>query len=136
MTGKKYIHEINGLGKHMNQSFIAFFIASVSLVGIPPTNGFVSKWFLGLGAMEASQVPYIIILLFSAFLTAAYLFPVSIAAFFRRSDEDQDNHVTKSLDPPKMMLVPILLLSVVIVFLGLFPNAVIEFINVIVIDVF
>lgn len=136
MTGKKYIHEINGLGKHMSQSFIAFFIASVSLVGIPPTNGFVSKWILGLGAMEANQVLYIVILLFSAFLTAAYLFPVSIAAFFRRSDEDQDNQVTKSLDPPKMMLVPILILSVVIVFLGLFPNAVIEFINVIVIDVF
>ncbi|MEA3422478.1 MAG: proton-conducting transporter membrane subunit, partial [Bacillota bacterium] len=52
MTGKKYIHEINGLGKHMNKSFIAFFIASVSLLGIPPTNGFVSKWMLGLGAME------------------------------------------------------------------------------------
>jgi multicomponent Na+:H+ antiporter subunit D len=135
MTGKKYIHEINGLGKHMNKSFIAFFIASVSLVGIPPTNGFVSKWMLGLGAMEANQVLYIVILLFSAFLTAAYLFPVVIAGFFRRGDDEKEGD-RKELDPPRLMMVPIIMLSVIIILLGLFPNLVINFIDVIIVDVF
>ena len=135
MTGKKYIHEINGLGKHMNKSFIAFFIASVSLVGIPPTNGFVSKWMLGLGAMEANQVLYIVILLFSAFLTASYLFPVVIAGFFRRGDDEKEGD-RKELDPPRLMMVPIIILSVIIILLGLFPNIVINFIDVIIVDVF
>lgn len=135
MTGKKYIHEINGLGKHMNKSFIAFFIASVSLVGIPPTNGFVSKWMLGLGAMEANQVLYIVILLFSAFLTAAYLFPVVVAGFFRRGDDEKEGD-RKELDPPRLMMVPIMMLSTIIILLGLFPNIVINFIDVIIVDVF
>lgn len=133
-TGFKYIHQINGLGKKMNKAFVAYLIASISLVGIPPTNGFVSKWFLGIGAMANQQTFYIIILLFSAFLTAAYLFPVAIAGFFRTPD-DPDTMAEK-LDPPALMMVPIIILTVIVVFQGLFPNAIIDFIGTIVAGVF
>jgi multicomponent Na+:H+ antiporter subunit D len=132
MTGKKYIHEIDGLGKRMRKIFIAFLIASISLVGIPPTNGFVSKWFLGLGAMASGQVLYIVILLLSAFLTAAYLFPVAISGFFRKSEDEEEG----DLDPPRMMMVPIIILTIIVVLLGLFPKVVIDFIGVILTDVF
>ena len=90
---------------------------------------------LGLGAMEANQVLYIVILLFSAFLTAAYLFPVVIAGFFRRGDDEKEGD-RKELDPPRLMMVPIIMLSVIIILLGLFPNLAINFIDVIIVDVF
>jgi multicomponent Na+:H+ antiporter subunit D len=139
MTGFKYIHQINGLGKKMKKTFVAFLIAAISLVGIPPTNGFVSKWFLGIGALEINQVLYIVILLFSAFLTAAYLFPVAIAGFFRKAEDDdpeREEHEEENQDPPRMMMVPIITLTVIVLVLGLFPNVVINFIEVIVADVF
>lgn len=158
MTGHKYVHQIKGLGKRMPKTFIAFTVAAISLTGIPPTNGFVSKWFLGMGALDANNLLYIVILLFSAFLTAAYLLPISIAGLFKISAEaaevneghgsreaavSADSHMTdeatsaiESLDPPKMMMVPILILTLVTIGLGLFPNPVIEFIDVIIQGVF
>lgn len=132
-TGYKYIHQINGLGKQMKKTFLAFLIAAISLVGIPPTNGFVSKWYLGIGSMANSQALFIVILLFSAFLTAAYLFPVAIAGFFRNPDPETTQTFT---DPAPMMMWPIIALGVVVIVQGLFPNVIIDFIGVIVADVF
>ncbi|MBN2260033.1 MAG: monovalent cation/H+ antiporter subunit D family protein [Clostridiales bacterium] len=133
MTGKKYINEIHGLGKKMQKTFLVFTVAAISLVGIPPTNGFVSKWMLGIGAMDAGQVLYIIILLFSAFLTAAYLFPIAVEGFFKKEEIMTEEG---NMDPPKMMMVPMVVLAITIIFLGLFPNGLIRFIEVIVQDVF
>lgn len=135
MTGSKYIGEIRGLGKRMPKVFIAFTVSSISLIGIPPTNGFVSKWFLGMGAIEINNLFYIIILLLSAFLTAGYLLPVSIAGFFIKESSD-DNENNELIDPPNNMIVPIIILTVVVVLLGIFPNPIINFINVIIQDVF
>jgi multicomponent Na+:H+ antiporter subunit D len=144
-TGKKYIHQINGLGKQMPVTFICFSIAAISLIGIPPTNGFVSKWFLGLGALEANNMFYVVILLLSAFLTAAYLLPITVTAFFTNQSKASDTEGVESdtsanlnlnLDSNKMMLLPIVILTFVIVMLGLFPNPVINFINPIISDAF
>ncbi len=84
MTGKKYIYQISGIGRKMPKTMMCFAIASISLIGIPPSNGFVSKWFLGLGAMDAGQTMNIIVLLLSAFLTAGYLLPIVVGAFLQR----------------------------------------------------
>ncbi|MBF4694403.1 complex I subunit 5 family protein [Fusibacter ferrireducens] len=170
MTHKKYIHQISGLGKKMPITFICFTIASVSLVGIPPTNGFVSKWFLGVGALNADNLFYIFILLLSAFFTAGYLFPISVTAFFvngkqnakqqnakaheivveaslekeaiETSDHsEQMDHTgasiaSETLDPSPFMLVPIVILTVIIVGLGIFPNVVINFLGGVIADAF
>ncbi|MCK8061078.1 MULTISPECIES: complex I subunit 5 family protein [unclassified Fusibacter] len=140
-TGNKYIHQINGMGRRMPVTFISFTIAALSLIGIPPTNGFVSKWFLGLGALDASNMFYVFILLISAFLTAAYLLPITVTAFFTNQSvpegiEADEGENAVSLDPPKMMLAPIVILTLVIIMLGLFPNIVINFINPILSSVF
>lgn len=148
MTHKKYIHEIRGLGKQMPITLVCFTIASVSLVGIPPTNGFVSKWFLGLGALSAGNWFYIFILLLSAFLTAAYLFPVTVATFFLSEkreasgenlteiEEKSHESTVEKLDPPAFMLYPILILTVVVVSIGIFPNVVIDFLQGVIADAF
>ncbi len=127
MTGKKYIHEIGGIGRKMPKTMMCFSIASISLIGIPPSNGFVSKWFLGLGAMGAGQVMNIVVLLLSAFLTAGYLLPIVVGAFFTKTAEDIAD--SENLDPPRGMMVPIVIITGFIILMGIFPNPVIAYIR-------
>ncbi|MCT4606173.1 MAG: proton-conducting transporter membrane subunit [Marinisporobacter sp.] len=125
MTHKKNIGEIKGIGKQMPITMWCFGIASISLIGIPPTNAFVSKWFLALGGLSENKVIFPIILLVSAFLTAAYLLPIVVTAFFH----GEENKDVEKLDPPPGMLVPIVLLTGVTIFLGLFPNVILHYIQ-------
>ncbi len=127
MTGKKYIHEIGGIGRKMPKTMMCFAIASISLIGIPPSNGFVSKWFLGLGAMGAGQVMNILVLLLSAFLTAGYLLPIVVGAFFTRTADDIAD--AENLDPPNGMMIPIIIITGFIILMGIFPNPVIGYIR-------
>ena len=124
-TGKKYIHEIKGIGREMPITMLCFSIASISLIGIPPTNGFASKWFLALGGIAENKIFFVIILLFSAFLTAGYLLPIIVAAFF----QGEERVVVEKKEPPLKILVPIVTLTGIIIFLGLFPNLVLQFIR-------
>lgn len=135
MTEKKYVRQIRGLGRKMPVTFACFAIAAISLIGIPPANGFVSKWFLGIGALKSGNLSYAMILLLGALLTASYLLPVIVMAFFTTSQE-RGTLVAEKLDPPKQMMVPIVVLTGLAVLLGIFPNPVIAFIQVIVSDVF
>ncbi|KOA18127.1 Na(+)/H(+) antiporter subunit A [Clostridium homopropionicum DSM 5847] len=124
-TGKKNISEINGMGRRMPVTMWCFTIASISLIGIPPTNGFVSKWFLAQGGLTAGKIIFPAALLLSAVLTALYLFPVVTAAFFRNGDYEN----TAAKEPPKKMLISIVIITIVVVILGLFPNPIIYFIE-------
>jgi multicomponent Na+:H+ antiporter subunit D len=132
MTGKKTIQEIKGIGKEMPITMGCFTIAAISLIGIPPTNGFVSKWYLALGGLHENRAIFVVILLTSALLTAAYLIPIIITAFF--PGEDYQPSISRK-DPPANMLVPIIILTAVVVLLGLFPNLVLNFIKVIAVEV-
>ncbi|QXM06902.1 complex I subunit 5 family protein [Crassaminicella indica] len=125
MTHKKNIDEIKGIGKQMPVTMWCFGIASISLIGIPPTNAFVSKWYLALGGLSENKIIFPIILLVSALLTAAYLLPIVVTAFFH-AEEKKD---IKKLDPPPRMLIPIVLLTGIVVFLGLFPNLILHYIQ-------
>ena len=86
LTGRRYVDEYDGLGRLLPRTMGAFTLASLSLIGIPPFCGFISKWYLALGSLS-SEVPVFfwlgpVILLVSALLTAGYLLPISIRAFF------------------------------------------------------
>lgn len=75
-----------GIGRHMPVTLAAFTCASLSLIGIPPFGGFISKWYLAEGALETALPVFRwlapVILLVSALLTAGYLLPVTVAGFF------------------------------------------------------
>jgi len=129
-THKTDIGEIRGIGKEMPITMGCFAIASVSLIGIPPTNGFVSKWYLAQGGLNDGNWIFPVILLLSALLTALYLLPVITEAFFRKGSEA--TVVIK--EAPLKMLIPIVSITVIVVLLGLFPNIVINFIEKIVIE--
>lgn len=124
-THKTYIREIKGIGRKMPLVMWCFAIASFSLIGVPPSNGFVSKWYLALGALGAYKPIFAVLLMLSAFLTAAYLLPVVVTAFFQAPNEEEEISYSVS----RYMTIPIVLLTSVIVVLGLFPNPIVRYIE-------
>ncbi|PID55561.1 cation:proton antiporter, partial [candidate division KSB3 bacterium] len=71
-TKKKYISELDGLGKTMPFTFGAFAIASLSMIGAPPVAGFITKWDLLVGSIEAQQIGILLVLIASTLLNVAY----------------------------------------------------------------
>ena len=72
-SGKKYVSELRGLGRKMPFTMGAFLIGSLSVIGLPPLGGFVSKWYLVLGALERDYVWVVVVLLVSSLLNVFYL---------------------------------------------------------------
>ena len=65
----------------------AFLIGALSVIGLPPTGGVISKWYLIMGALEAEYVFVMVILLASSFLNIIYLLPIAVRAFFIPKNE-------------------------------------------------
>lgn len=86
------VSEMNGVGQRMPLTTLAFTIGALGMIGIPPIAGFVSKWYLGIGAMEAGIAAWVIpILLISSALNAAYFLPILYRAWFLRADPEWPN---------------------------------------------
>ena len=117
-TGKKNISEMVGIGKRMPVTMIAFLIGSMSVIGIPPTGGFISKWHLLLGTLEADQLPMLVVLLSSSLLNAAYFLPVFYRAFFCTAEESL--FPAKIEEAPAWCVAPLVLTALISV--GLFFN--------------
>ena len=81
--GVHNISDMNGIGRRMPWTMAAFTVAALGMIGVPPLAGFVSKWYLGLGALDAGQDWVIIILAGSSLLNAGYFLPVLYAAWFK-----------------------------------------------------
>ena len=79
---KKYISQMDGLGRRMPITYLAFFLGSLSIIGMPPLGGFISKWKLLIGAVEGDQMVLIAVLVISSLLNAAYFFPIVYRGFF------------------------------------------------------
>ena len=90
-TGKKYVSELRGLGRKMPITMGAFMIGSLSVIGLPPLGGFVSKWYLALGALDRDALWVVVVLLVSSLLNVFYLLPVAVTAFFRTEESDKDS---------------------------------------------
>lgn len=84
-TGKKYVSEMAGLGRTMPVTFGAFFLGSLSVIGLPPTIGLISKFHLVLGAAGAGRMALLVVYLVSTILNAAYFLPIVYQAFFPRA---------------------------------------------------
>ena len=101
-----------------------FALSALSLIGIPPTGGFISKWELAQGALEAGlgKLSFwgVGVLILSALLTAGYLLPIVVRAFFPGQDFDRST-VTRQQDT-WLMWVTLCLLTASVVVLGMFPG--------------
>lgn len=130
-TGEERVEGLRGMGKYMPVSFWSFTFASLALVGIPPLSGFVSKWYLAKGAMEASvgAFSYIgpAVLLVSALLTAGYLLSITADGFFPGKNfvdatpEPSEGHIS--------MLIPCVIFAVSALLLGVFATPLVEYVT-------
>lgn len=124
---KKYISEMEGLGKTMPFTFAAFGIASLSMIGAPPVAGFITKWNLLIGSVEAHQLGILLILIASTMLNAAYFAPITYKAFFGKRPANEP--FTGIKEAPLSMLIPILIACTISVLLGIFPNFMLQFVK-------
>ena len=119
-TGKKYISEMVGIGKRMPVTMIAFFIGSLSVIGLPPTGGFFSKWYLVLGTLEADQMVMLVVLLTSSLLNGAYFLPIVYKAFFCTPEESMFED--KVQEAPLWCVVPLTITAIISVGLFFYPD--------------
>jgi multicomponent Na+:H+ antiporter subunit D len=77
------VNELDGVGRRMPLTMAAFTVAAFGMIGTPPLAGFISKWYLGRGAIEADQLWVIAVLAVSGLLNAAYFLPMVYAAWFK-----------------------------------------------------
>ncbi|MCK4771829.1 MAG: monovalent cation/H+ antiporter subunit D family protein [Candidatus Latescibacteria bacterium] len=118
---RQNISELDGIGRAMPWTMGAFAVGSIGLAGLPPVNGFVSKWYLGLGAVGAGHKLALAVFLVSGLLNAAYLFPIVHRAFFRGSNQYEGEREASPL-----MVVPLVITALLSVFFCLWPNGLVH----------
>lgn len=121
------VDDLVGIGGKMPLTLWCYTFFALSLIGIPPTAGFISKWHLAQGALDSSAGPFRFlgpaVLLVSALLTAGYLLPITTKGFFPGKSEA----TPKRDEPPLRMLIPLIFLAALALLFGLFPGFVIDF---------
>jgi multicomponent Na+:H+ antiporter subunit D len=80
--GVHKVSELGGIGRRMPWTTAAFTLAAFGMIGVPPMVGFISKWYLGMGALEVGQDWVVLVLAVSSLLNAAYFLPIVRAAWF------------------------------------------------------
>jgi len=115
-SGYKKISQIHGLARRMPWTFAAITLGALSMVGIPGTAGFISKLYLALGALDAGQAIFAVLILVSSLLSAIYYFPLIITAYF---GHDASPDVK---EPSLVVRLPLAVLSLAILFYGLMPS--------------
>jgi len=119
-TGKKNISEMTGIGRRMPVTMTAFFIGALSIIGMPPCGGFLSKWYLVLGALEADKIAILAVLLFSSLLNTAYFMPVVYRAFFCPPEDALfEDRVQEA---PLFCVVPLVITAVISIALLFYPQ--------------
>ncbi|MCL0104076.1 monovalent cation/H+ antiporter subunit D family protein [Dehalococcoidia bacterium] len=116
-TGIRRIDDFCGLGSKMPLAMTAFTLAAASMVGIPPTAGFVSKFYLSLGALEAGEWIFVIVILLGSLMTAVFYLRVINLIYFGRHEEKVQRD-----ELPLSMLVPIIILALGCVSFGIFAR--------------
>lgn len=123
------VEDMRGVGMRMPFTMCCYTVVSLGLIGIPPTGGFTSKWYLATGAL-ASDIPVFswlgpVILLISALLTAGYLLTPAVWAFFPGAEFRSSGKDLSRKEPGPLMTVPIATLTLLSVLIGIFPDQIV-----------
>jgi multicomponent Na+:H+ antiporter subunit D len=122
-THKTEVSQLSGLARQMPWTMAAFAIASLSLVGLPPASGFVSKWYLALGSVEHGSPWLLAVLLASSLLSAAYLGPVVYKAYLEQAPLGDEGGPHAVREVP-WMVIPLVGSALASLLLGLYPDPV------------
>ena len=123
-TGVKNISQMVGIGKRMPLTMSAFFIGALSVIGLPPSGGFISKWHLAIGTVESGQIAMLVVLLSSSLLNAAYFLPVVYRSFFCTPEESM--FADQRGEAPVWCLVPLILTACLSIVLFFYPQPFLE----------
>lgn len=154
--GYTRVEQLEGMGKRMPVLMWCYTFFALTLIGIPPTGGFISKWYLAEGALESGIGVYSwlgpVVLLVSALLTAGYLLPVTMKGFFPGASSGGEMSASRSgeekmlsaadvssggemisfagkEEPSPCMLAPLIILAALVVLLGVFPGDLAEYVT-------
>ena len=153
MTGLRDVRDFSGLGKKMPVTMWCFAFASLSLIGIPPMGGFLAKWNIAAACLQTEKGIWAvlppIVLLISALLTAGYLMPVVVSAFFplkngegkeksgldgkeeekrqgkNAQTKQADTEEQKTEKEPLLMIIPMVTLCVLALLVGVFGEVIV-----------
>jgi multicomponent Na+:H+ antiporter subunit D len=119
-TGVEHISDLRGMGRRMPVTMAAFTVLALSMIGVPLTVGFVSKWYLSVGALEAGRWYVVPVILLSSILTAVYFWRIIENIYFDEAQEiETDSLKLKTVsEAPFGMLAPTLVMAVLCVFFG------------------
>jgi len=114
---KTEISQMKGLGRTMPFTFGAFFIGALSIIGLPPAGGAWSKWFLGMGTLEAGQLGLLAVLMLSSLLSLVYLLEIPLKAFFGKPDEPLEHEGIHEAPLPSLVAMGVTALGTIGLFI-------------------
>ncbi len=131
--GLRQLTDLKGIGRRMPLTTICFSMGALSMVGLPPFNGFISKWYLALGSLEVSKtgsygmgvgILGLVVLLTSSFMNLMYYGPIVYRAWFVEADGGINKELAgeSTADPNLWMMAPLLILGFGTLFFGIFPQ--------------
>jgi len=130
--GSLSFDNLNGLCRKMPLTMSAFVLAGLSIIGIPPTCGFFSKWYLLLGGIETGHWEFVAALLFSSLASVALFFRIIEFGYLRDMEDKQAEilfKATPSNEAPMMMLAPLLVSAASLILVGLSSGPIVRFVR-------
>lgn len=118
-TRKRNISEMAGIGGRIPITMAAFALAALGMMGTPLTCGFITKWELGVGAIQAHRPYFIAVLLISSLLNAVYFLPIIYVAYFKGRSPNEQSYLFKG-ETSRSMLVPVIISACMVLVLGIF----------------
>jgi len=131
VTGTTKISELGGMIHKMPITYIVYLIAIISMAGIPPMGGFISKWLIFQAVIDKGLILIAVAVFFGSIGSFLYVFR-PLAALFLGQELPKYKKVSK--EAPLLMLFPMIILSLLIIYTGVFPNYILGFINEILVD--
>jgi len=120
--------DLKGIFRKMPLTMAAFIVGALSMIGVPPTCGFFSKWYLILGAIDAGRWEFMAALIFSSLVNAVLFFRIIEIGYFEPFSEDHGEPIKEA---PLSMLAPLVVVAVGLIVIGIFTkqivNGVIQF---------
>lgn len=131
MTGKKSIRDMGGLFWRLPWTWTAFGVAVLSMIGVPPVSGFLTKWYLARGTLESGGLFFLAVILISSLLNAVYFGEVVLQAFYGKPPAAPG---VECVQPEKRflqrcMIVPLVVTALLSVVFGLYPDIFLKLIN-------
>ena len=111
------IKDFQGLGRKMPYTCMAFLLAALAMIGLPPSVGFVTKWYLIIAALEAKQFIFVGVIFFSTLLMVFYFWRVIEYMYIRVGDEEKKD--TRIDEIPRSMLIPVMVFACLCFIIGM-----------------